>query len=209
MIMMNMKTGLKHWLKASALFTLILLAGAFDNNSSQKDKLGDWVKKSDFEGVGRSGAVTFTIGERVFIGTGFDGTNRLTDFWEYDATKNTWYKRKPFLGIGRNSAVAFSANGKGYVGTGFDGTNRLKDFYEYDPATDNWRQVADFTGSARYGAVAMSIGNKGYIGSGYDGNDLKDWWEFTPPVDELDLGSWTQKVSIGGSKRSNAFAFVI
>ena len=203
----KMKNGAPRWLVTVAAFAFIFLVGACNDSETTDDIVGDWVKRSDFEGVGRSGAVSFTIGERVFIGTGFDGTNRLTDFWEYDAVKNTWYKRAVFPGAARNSAVAFSANGKGYVGTGYDGTNRLKDFYEYDPTTDSWRRVADFAGSARYGAVAASVKNKGFIGSGYDGNDLKDWWEFDPTNGAQ--GTWTQKVSIGGSKRSNAFTFVI
>jgi N-acetylneuraminic acid mutarotase len=48
------------------------------------------------------------------------------------------------------------------------------------------------------------LNNKGYVGAGYDGNDLKDWWQYDPAT-----GQWTQKVSVGGSKRSNAFAFAI
>lgn len=197
-------------------FLIVLLMSCSDSSSSST-LIGDWIRKSDFEGVKRSGAVSFQIGERTFVGTGFDGTYRLKDFWEYDAARNTWYRKADFPGTARNSAVAFSANGKGYVGTGFDGTNRLNDFWEYDADANTWRQVADFLGEYpdearyRYGAVGLSLNNKGYVGSGYGAvaatggaNDLKDWWEYDPTNNV-----WNRKTSIGGSKRSNAFGFVI
>jgi N-acetylneuraminic acid mutarotase len=50
----------------------------------------------------------------------------------------------------------------------------------------------------------MAINNKGYISTGYDGTYLKDFWEYNTEVD-----TWTQKNSIGGSKRRDAAAFVI
>ncbi len=197
-------------------FLLLALFSCSDSDSTS-DLLGDWIRQSDFEGVKRSGAVSFQIGDRTFVGTGFDGTYRLKDFWEYDAARNTWYRKADFPGTARNSAVAFSANGKGYVGTGYDGTNRLNDFWEYDPTANTWKQVADFLGEYpdearyRYGAIALSLNNKGYVGSGYGAleptggaNDLKDWWEYDPTAN-----TWTRKTSIGGSKRSNAFGFVI
>jgi N-acetylneuraminic acid mutarotase len=203
--------------RITMLFVCAFLLFSSCSDSSSTTLLGDWIRKSDFEGVSRSGAVSFQIGERVFVGTGFDGTYRLKDFWEYDAARNTWYRKADFPGVARNSAVAFSAGGKGYVGTGFDGTNRLNDFWEYDPDANTWRQVADFLGDYpnearyRYGAVSLSLNNKGYVGSGYGSvesnggaNDLKDWWEYDPGTN-----LWTQKTSIGGSKRSNAFSFVI
>ena len=138
------------------------------------------------------------------MGTGYDGTDRLKDFWEYDPQLNNWMRKADLPGVARNGAVGFGTDSKGYVGTGFDGVNRLKDFWEYDPATDTWTQLPDFGGSARYGAVAFSINNKGYVGTGDDGNFLKDIWEYNPS-----LKQWIQKVSLAGGKRRDAVAFVI
>jgi N-acetylneuraminic acid mutarotase len=50
----------------------------------------------------------------------------------------------------------------------------------------------------------MSINNKGYVGTGYDSKYLKDFWQYDPDTD-----TWTQKTSIGGSKREDAACFVI
>jgi N-acetylneuraminic acid mutarotase len=190
-------------------FLVVLLVGTALSSCSKAgsddddDVIGNWKRSFEFEGVGRTEAVTFTIGTKVFVGLGFDGTDRLLDFWEFDQTTGTWYRRADFPGVARNSAVGFGANGKGYVGTGYDGLKRLKDFWEYDPASDKWRQVADFGGTERYGAVAFSIADKGYVATGYDGNFLKDLWEYDPLAN-----TWTQKASLAGSKRTDAVAFV-
>jgi len=189
---------------AIVLTMMVISLGSCTKSSvTDTDLVGNWKRGSEFDGVGRTEAVSFTIGDKVYLGGGYDGTTRRSDFWEFNQSTNTWITKADFPGTARNSAVAFSVNGKGYVGTGFDGTNKLKDFWEYDPATDTWTQKTDFGGTARYGAVAFAIGNKGYITTGYDGNYMKDLWEYDP------IGNaWTQKASLGGSKRSDAAAFV-
>lgn len=173
------------------------------SSSDDEDLIGNWKRSSEFEGVGRTEAVTFTINDKVYVGGGFDGTNRLNDFWEFNQSTGTWLRKAPFPGTARNSAVAFAVNGIGYVGTGYDGLNKLKDFWQYNPATDTWTQIADFGGTARYGAVAFSIGTKGYVSTGYDGNYLKDLWEYNPANN-----TWSQLASLAGSKRTDAVAFV-
>jgi N-acetylneuraminic acid mutarotase len=165
---------------------------------------GAWEKKAVFAGEARSGAVTFMIDGIPYIGTGYDGANRLSDFWQYDATADTWIRKADFPGVPRSGAVGFSANGKGYIGTGYDGTSNLQDFWQYDPATDTWAQIADFAGSARYGAIAMSLDNRGYVGAGFDGAYRKDFWQY----DEA-TNTWVQKTELSGARRVNGFAFVV
>lgn len=175
-----------------------------DDSSSTPDE-GNWVEKSDFEGSVRSGAVAFQVNGIGYVGTGYNGTDRLNDFWSYDPARNTWVRIADFPGVARNAAVAFSVNGKGYVGTGFDGTNYLKDFYEYDPLTNEWTQIPDFEGPARHSGFAFEINSLGYIGAGFDGeNNLKDFWSYDP-VSKV----WNQRTSVGGAKRISPFAFVI
>jgi N-acetylneuraminic acid mutarotase len=164
---------------------------------------GNWVTKSSFNGVARSEAVSFVINDTAFIGTGFDGTNRLADIWEYDAVKDYWIQKADFPGPARNSAIAFTVSGKGYVGTGFDGVNKLKDMYQFDPVANSWLRKNDFAGSARYDAVGFGILDKGYISTGFDGNYLKDFYQYDPLDD-----TWTLEPGFGGSKRMAAVAFV-
>jgi N-acetylneuraminic acid mutarotase len=78
-------------------------------------------------GLPRSSAVAFSIGQKAYVGTGFDGSHILGDFYELDAGENTWTKMD-FPGGCRYEAVAFSIGNLGYLGTGFDGNTALKDF---------------------------------------------------------------------------------
>ena len=181
----------------------ILLSITSCNNDDDDDLVGNWVELGSFEGDPRSDAIGVSLDDKAYVGTGYDGEDRLIDFWEYDPINDYWIQKADFKGVARNGAVGFAVSGKVYVGTGYDGTNKLNDFYEFDPGTNEWTQIQDFQGTARYGAVAMSIGDKGYVGTGYDGGYLKDFWEYDPSI-----GEWTQKTSVA-TKRRDAMTFVI
>lgn len=161
-----------------------------------------WLKKADFGGTARDGAVGFSIGSKGYIGTGYDGSNRK-DFWQFDPATNTWTQKADFGGTARSYAVGFAIGSKGYIGTGTDGTFSFKkDIWEYDPSANTWIQKADFGGTARVGAAGFSIGTKGYIGTGSDGTKRKDFWEYNPVTN-----SWAQKADFGGTARDGAACF--
>mgnify|MGYP004537086437 CR=1 FL=1 len=196
-----MKRYLPHWLLVLAV---LCLSGCNKDDETTDEIQGVWYSRSQFEGLARNSAVSFTIGDKAYVGLGTDGTTKFKDFWEYNPATNTWTQKADFPGVGRYLAVGFGADGKGYVGTGYDGVNKLKDFWEYNPATNAWTQKADFGGSARYNAVGLSIAGKGYIGTGFDGNAKKDFWQYDPGTD-----TWTQKPSFGGNKRQGAVGFTL
>ncbi|NMM47523.1 Kelch repeat-containing protein [Marinigracilibium pacificum] len=185
------------------LLAMILFAcdDVIDDSTSEE---GNWIRKSSFEGVGRSNPVVFTVEDKAFVGLGFDGDNFLIDFWVYDPDLNFWKRIADFPGQARTSAVAFSIGNKGYVGTGYNEEGELSDFYVYDVDADSWSRIADFGGGPRYESVAYSLGDNGYVGAGYNGNYLKDFWKYNPTND-----SWDQIISIKGEKRMAANSFVI
>ncbi|WP_211327163.1 Kelch repeat-containing protein [Chitinophaga flava] len=187
-------------------YSLLLVASlmACSKSSTTTDKIGNWIKRSEFEGVGRSAAASFVIDNKAYVGTGYDGENRLQDFWVYDVDLNQWTQKAALPGVGRSGAVGMAMAGKGYVGTGYDGLNKLSDFYQYDPASNTWARKADFAGTARYGAVSFALNDKGYIATGYDGNWLKDNWRYDPASN-----AWTQVQSLTSGKRQDGNAFVI
>lgn len=191
---------------AIGLLSVVIFFTSFScHKSSTTVLVGNWVSQSDFEGVARSSSTAFSINDIGYVGLGYDGEDRLKDFWSYDPGRNSWTQVAPFPGIARNSAVGFGAAGKGYVGLGYDGQSKLGDFWQYDPTLNKWDSVTAPNGpSARYAAVAFSINDIGYVGTGYDGNYLKDFWAYDPSNN-----SWTQKTSYGGSKRRDAVSFVI
>ncbi|WP_271783087.1 Kelch repeat-containing protein [Aquimarina algiphila] len=182
--------------------TLCMLSCSSDDDDS---RLGNWVDSSVFDGTPRSSAVAFTIGDKGYMGTGYDGDDYLNDFWSYDMTGNFWSQLADFSGSARSSAVAFAVGNQGFVGSGFDGDNELGDFYRYNPSTNSWNPIAEFKGLPRRAAIAFNSETTGYVGTGFDGdNDRKDFWKYSPETD-----TWEELVGFGGDKRREATTFSI
>jgi N-acetylneuraminic acid mutarotase len=171
-----------------------------------------WTQKADLPGGVRSQSVSFSIGNKGYIGTGIagrpthEGQVKYQDFWEWDPVTNVWTQKADFAGGIRYGAVGFSIGAKGYVGTGIGQEGASNDFWEYDPSTNTWTQKANFGGAARYLASGFSIGTKGYIGVGLiDYMTLvQDFWEWDQATD-----TWTQKADFSGVARGLAVAFSI
>ncbi len=141
----------------------------------------------DSSGYGRSSGVAFAANNKAYVGTGYNGFNYLSDFYEFDPALNQWTKKANYPGGGRYEAVAFSLGNLGYAGTGFDGSNALKDFYRYDPSNDSWTDIG-FSGNKRYGAVAFTYNNVGYVVTGVNSGTMQtDFWEYS-----TDSAKWTE-----------------
>ncbi|MBE0648009.1 MAG: hypothetical protein IH596_09510 [Bacteroidales bacterium] len=158
-------------------------------------------------GQGRMSAIGITMGNRGYIGTGFDAAQRaLNDFWEYDPMSDTWEQKASLPGTGRAYATAFAVYDKIYVGLGNNGSTYLKDWWEYTPATNVWKQMEDMAGDARTGAMGFSVNGKGYIIGGVSNTmkPLRDIWEFDPI-----RNTWTQLDRFPGSSRGYGVSFAI
>lgn len=171
---------------------------------------GTWVQKADLGSLGRSRSVSFSIGSKGYMGTGWSDPNLFCtgnpfkDFWEYNPSSDTWTQKANYGGQATGAAVGFSIGSKGYIGTAGCGSI---DFWEYNPSNNAWTKKADFPGDYRYEAVGFSIGNKGYVCTGYKaagGGFLQDLWEYNPSTD-----TWIQKANFPGSPRSLAVGFSI
>ena len=157
-----------------------------------------WVQKADFAGGVRSNSASFTIADKAYVATGFDGAYKK-DVWQYDPASNTWIKKGDFPGGTRLSAVGFAIGSKGYLGTGMDLAVRKKELWEYDPSVDRWAKKADFAGEARVYATGSSQSNQGYIGFGATSTSIKnDLFAYTPaanPPAAITMMSAQQKAS--------------
>jgi N-acetylneuraminic acid mutarotase len=198
------------YLKGFSLLLLMASLAACSKSSDTTTTVGNWLKnRAQFGGVGRNSAASFTIDDKVYITTGYDGFDRLQDLWMYDVDKNLWTQKKAFTGAPRSNAVGMAMGGFGYVGTGYNGTSSLNDFYKYDPVNDSWETMPAFPGAARYGAIAFAVKDKnskdkGYITTGYDKNWFNDNWQFNP-----ETKTWVQAQSLTVGKRQDASVFVI
>ena len=136
------------------VFSLILLTLFDKPTQARSDEY--WTIKGNFAGLARRGAVSFSIGNKGYTGTGFL-TYRLKDFWEYDATTDSWSQKADFGGTTRYYAVGFAIENKGYIATGDDGnaTNggATNDIWEYDPNSNSWTQKSPLPGVPRFGSV--------------------------------------------------------
>lgn len=199
------------------LFFWAILASFAVACSSNDDKVGDWEKVETFGGKGRLGAISFTIGDKVYVGLGVDAEGyELNDMWTFGGY--SWGSDvDTFPGPKRWGAVAFSDGQYGYVGTGYAQNQHISgskseyfnDFWRFDPTQPSgsqWKKLNDFPGQKRRYAVAFYVDGHGYIGTGY-GDDkagtFKDFWRYDAPSD-----SWTQ-INGFGEPRQGAVAWVI
>jgi N-acetylneuraminic acid mutarotase len=165
-----------------------------------------WTQKANFAGGPRYHAVSFSIGNKAYCGTGRSASAlNFSDMYEYDPVTNVWTQMSDIAGVGRTGGTAFTINGKGYVGCGSVASAGANDFYEYDATTDSWSMIAQFPGPGRNTGVSFSIGNKGYYGTAFgDYGAGNDFWEYKPSTDQ-----WLQLADVGPTARAGASGFAI
>jgi len=168
----------------------------------------NWIKKTDFGGTARDGAVGFSLGTKGYVGTGSDATGVKKDMFEYNPSTNLWTQMADFGGVARSGAVVFTIGTKAYLGTGSD----TKDFWEYNQANGIWTKKADFPVQNYSGKAGFAIGTKGYICTGGDLsneeppsiNGSKEVWEYNQLTN-----IWSRKADFAGSVRGNAVGFAL
>ncbi len=192
---------------STLLFALLFLLG----NQVAYSQVAAWRQMSDFPGGPRTGAFSFAINNKIYIGGGASNGDVYSDFWEYDINSGTWTRKADFGGGKRSFAVAFSIGTKGYAGTGAvdESANTIvKDFWQYNPATNKWIRKADFGGGVRYQAFGAATTDRGYIGTGLTSKDItslkKDFWEYNPATNQ-----WRKRDNLGFIGRFGATAFAM
>jgi N-acetylneuraminic acid mutarotase len=162
-----------------------------------------WIQKADFIGK-RSSAVSFAIGTKGYVATGYSNAGLFKDLWSYDPSNNSWMQEADLPGPERMDAFGFAIGGKGYIGAGIVNSGSGKDFWEYDAGSNTWIQRADFP-DFRYSAVSFTIGLKGYVGTGAGiGPVQRDFWQYNPVTD-----LWNRKADFIGTPRFRSIGFSI
>jgi hypothetical protein len=191
----------------------------FQKFSLSTEQWSQYAQPSGFSA--RSGAVSFVLDGKAYVGTGINNSGERYDFWEYSPANGQWRQVAPLklrvsasdpveYTAGRREAAAFAIGGHGYVGGGESGVLGLTDFWRFTPPTDDlglgeWTFVGFFPGLARVEAVSFSLNGKGYYGTGYHSQQgsLTDWWEFDPARPE----PWRRKATLPGGRRQRAVGF--
>ncbi|KAK1947197.1 Leucine-zipper-like transcriptional regulator 1 [Phytophthora citrophthora] len=101
--------------------------------------------------------------DSLYIFGGYDGSNRINDFYEFNFKRKLW---SVVLAIGsapspRDRHVAVVYKDSFYVFAGFDGSSRVNDFIEYNFLTQRWSNVVVNAGlppTARHSHAAVVYG---------------------------------------------------
>lgn len=145
-----------------------------------------WDQKADFPGILCTSRVSFHINDKGYIGLGYYWNNAgykeyVTDFWEYDPSKNSWIQRADFSGPARQDPFAFSIGSFGYIGNGMR-SGHERSIYRYCPKEDTWTFIGEYPGTGKVGVNEFILNGKVYLGlggTGY-GGVCNDFWEFDP-----------------------------
>ena len=164
-----------------------------------------WTQKADFIGSARRQAVSFTIDNIAYVGTGIDATGLKKDMYKYNPTLNIWAQLNDFGGTARKEAVCFTIGGAAYIGTGDDGVLK-NDFWQYDIFSDLWVQKASLPGLPRKGATGWGQFPSGFICAGEDinFNYSKELWEYN-----YFSNTWQQRADYPGPGRTSPISFVV
>ncbi len=197
------------FLITALLISSLCFTGCSDDDD---DYLGNWVDRAGLDFDLRGHAVSFTIDNKVYIGTGYDvdDDEKFNDFYEIEFLTSGGLQIKQISdmpGVARDKAVAFSSDSKGYVGLGVnDSGDFLGDFYSYDPSTGTWETLENLPSglTPRKDAVAFFVDGIGYVGSGKDEQrERSDFYSFDPST-----GSWDQIATLN-DPRTEAMSFVL
>lgn len=167
-----------------------------------------WAPIADFKGGTRQYATAFTVGERAYVGLGFNGSNFYQDFYEYTPATDSWSEVATFTGGKRRGALAFTVEGKGYVGFGqSNSSGNTSDLYQFDPSGNagkgGWLKMENLNKDfpTRAYSSALIINGKAYI---VGGQNASDCWEYTPGTNV-----WTEVSGFEGGQRGFAVGFAV
>jgi N-acetylneuraminic acid mutarotase len=170
---------------------------------------GPWTQKAGFPGNARHRPFTFSIGNRGYLGCGWNGVTMYNDFWEYDPGSDTWIQKANYPGGPRLSAFGFSIGNKGYAGTGLDASLwGMGDVYEYNPATNTWTPKASFPATPIFGSTVATVGNVAYIFFG-DEWDPTYWRHNEVYAFNTSTNTWSYLTTLPADGRRDAVGFAI
>ena len=166
-----------------------------------------WKAVADFAGT-RNNASAFVLGDKAYVGLGYNGSNYYQDFYQYDAATDKWTEVATFTGGKRQGANSFVIGGKAYVGFGENNsTVATRDLYSFDPAGNggkgSWSKMEDSNTdlTARKFAFTLVINEKAYIVGGQGASDV---WQYEPGTN-----TWTAVTGFEGGSRSYGSGFTI
>jgi N-acetylneuraminic acid mutarotase len=186
---------------------ILFLNLSCEKNKEEELQVDEWIQLSNFPGDVRAEAFSFSSGDLLYVGTGFNPYGYQEDVWAYDTENKVWNQKADFAGGPRMGSVAFSIGEKGYVGLGhyFENSTHIyyKDFYVYDYVSDTWDSLTEFSGEGGHDKGSFVINDKAYVVSGV-GWEYFETWEYDPLLD-----NWVKKANCPAVGVNRMVTFVI
>lgn len=123
----------------------------------------------------------------IFIFGGYDGFNRVNDFYEYNIDYNSWQEvlnnehSSLCPPTPRHSHSAVVYDDSMYIFGGYDGHYK-NDFHRFNFIRNTWEQVKDARGMApspRYRTACAVVKDSMFLFGGHDGNkQLNDFFQY-------------------------------
>lgn len=163
-----------------------------------------WQQLPDFPGTTRDDAASFSIGNKIYVGTGMEvGWGLTNDWWCYDAETGSWAAIAAMPSSPRQYSTAFTVADTGYVFGGLDANGALNELWAYSPGSDQWVQKSSMPAEARYACAAVEAWNYGIVATGMldSGMPTKEAWKYFPASN-----SWEAMNPVPGPSRHRAVA---
>jgi len=156
-----------------------------DDGPEGKHSINQWVqvKYTGLPPRQRSLHAGIAVGECLYIFGGYDGSNRVNDFYRFNFKTSKWTQlpASSTLPSARDRHVVVPYDEKIFVFGGYDGNNRINDFWQYDTEHEAWALVDGTVGqppTPRHSHSGIEHDGSMYIFAGYDGNYRSDFHRF-------------------------------
>lgn len=150
-----------------------------------KNAINQWtqVKYTGSPPRQRSLHAGIAVGDSLFVFGGYDGSNRVNDFYKFSFKTSRWTVVPPSATMpsARDRHVVVSYQAQMYIFGGYDGSNRVNDFWQYHTEEESWTLMDNAVGqppTPRHSHSGIEYDGSMYIFAGYDGNYRSDFHRF-------------------------------
>lgn len=181
----------------------------------------EWTAIADLptsSGKGIRDCTAFVLGEKAYVGLGYDGTSEYKDFYVFNGKTEAWEGvNSAFPGKKLTGAASFVIDGVAYVGAGTSNTSAAEDFFSFDGKewdkmhklttddNDDYSKDDDYGNNITRNFTATFVMNgMGYFATSGSNSASQSVWEYNPKND-----SWVEKTKFEGSTRMKAVGLTI
>jgi len=155
------------------------------DDSESRPALNQWslVKYTGLPPRQRSLHAGTVVGDCLYIFGGYDGSNRVNDFYKFSFKASKW-SQIAVTGASpsaRDRHVVVCHSDRIFIFAGYDGNNRVNDFWQYDTEHEVWSVVDAALGNPptpRHSHSGVEHDGSMYIFAGYDGNYRSDFHRY-------------------------------